>query len=176
MENNEKCFIDCHQGIIDNGKCDCVKPMSEKYLPYTPENITELAPGETFVFGSNLSGRHGKGAAKTALKWGAEYGRGLGHFGSTYAIPTVNHNISAALPIEEIEIFVDEFYLYVCDHPGLTFLVTEIGCGLAGHSVSAIAPLFKRFLKRNSAGELEYSKENVRLPKKFFDFLINYPL
>jgi hypothetical protein len=127
----------------------------------TPDSITDLADGEIFVFGSNMSGRHGKGAAKTAMKWGAKYGQARGIQGRTYGVPTVNSSITNKLPVDKIGIFVDELLATARINPELTFLVTEIGCGLAGHSVKDIAPLFADALHI----------PNVRLPRKFLRVL-----
>lgn len=109
----------------------------------TPENITKLEAGFIFVFGSNLSGRHGKGAAKTALGWGAKWGQADGLQGRTYGIPTKDATIRRTLTIEEIKPFVNDFIEFAKTRPDLTFLVTEIGCGLAGYKPKDIAPLFE---------------------------------
>jgi hypothetical protein len=124
----------------------------------TLDEIKSLQDGEIFVFGSNLSGRHGKGAAKTALGWGAKWGQGNGLQGRTYGIPTKDHSVRRTLSIEEIRLFVDEFIQFAKDNPQLTFLVTLIGCGLAGYKPKNIAPLF------NEAIEIE----NIHLPSKFW--------
>lgn len=126
----------------------------------TPEEITELQPAEIFVFGSNLSGRHGKGAAKQALQWGAKIGKGLGFEGSTYAIPTKDKNIQT-LPIPSIKEHVDNFIKFAKINQHLKFFVTAIGTGLAGYSAEEIAPLFK---------SAEYVN-NIYLPKKFWDLI-----
>ena len=96
-----------------------------------------------FVFGSNLAGRHGKGAALEArLKHGAIYGRGLGLQGNSYAIPTKDMYIRT-LPLDMIHRFVDGFIQFAHEHPTWTFNVTRIGCGLAGYQDHQIAPMFK---------------------------------
>lgn len=96
-----------------------------------------------FVFGSNLAGRHGAGAAKAAYdEHGAVYGNGVGRQGSSYAIPTKDRQIKT-LPLDKIKPHVDEFIEYAKKHPHLTFLVTRIGCGLAGYKDDDIAPMFK---------------------------------
>lgn len=96
-----------------------------------------------FVFGSNLAGRHGKGAALTARqKWGAQYGIGVGRTGCCYAIPTKDHHLNT-LPLSKIERYVEEFISYAVQRPELTFLVTPVGCGLAGYTHEQIKPLFK---------------------------------
>lgn len=129
----------------------------------TPGNITELKNNQIFVFGSNQSGRHGKGAAKTALNWGAIYGQAEGLQGKTYGIPTKDKNVKQTLQVNEIKSYVNRFIEFAKQHPELTFLVTEIGCGLAGLKPKQIAPLFKEC--RNL--------ENVWLPAKFWYELDN---
>lgn len=95
-----------------------------------------------FVFGSNLAGRHGAGAALSAMKFrGAEYGVGIGRTGNAYAIPTKDQNLKT-LPLTEIRRYVDVFIKYACDNYDLEFLVTEVGTGLAGYSKEDIAPMF----------------------------------
>jgi hypothetical protein len=126
-------------------------------MKITPENIKDIKPGEVFVFGSNLSGRHGKGAAKTALGWGARWGQASGIQGKTYGIPTKDASIRRTLSIEEIKPFVLDFIEYAGNHPGNTFFVTEIGCGLAGYKPKDIAPLFSDCI----------SMDNVCLPERF---------
>ena len=103
----------------------------------TPEFITELKPNEIFVFGSNLKGMHGGGAAYIAYrKFGAIMGQGVGLQGQSYAIPTMQGGTETIRP------YVDEFIRFAADHPQLTFLVTRIGCGIAGFTDDEIAPLF----------------------------------
>lgn len=98
---------------------------------------------DIFVFGSNLGGRHGAGAAKTAHKeWGAQWGICSGITGDSYAIPTKDQYLNI-LSLEEIKPFVDEFVQYAKDHLELTFLVTRVGTGLSKYSDVDIAPLFK---------------------------------
>lgn len=121
----------------------------------TPEWVTELAENEIFVFGSNLAGTHAGGAARLALKWGAIMGQGVGLQGQTYAIPTMQGGV------ETIKPYVDEFVDFASKHQQLTFLVTEIGCGIAGFTPQQIAPLFAR------ATEVE----NICLPKRFIEIL-----
>jgi len=96
-----------------------------------------------FVFGSNLAGVHGAGAAKYALETqGAVWGQGIGHFGDSYAIPTKDRDIRT-LPIDVIRVHVNGFIEYARNCPELTFQVTPIGCGLAGYTPKDIAPLFE---------------------------------
>jgi hypothetical protein len=97
-----------------------------------------------FVFGSNLAGRHGKGAALCALKeHGAIYGQGIGRQGNSYAIPTKDEHIKT-LPLASIRVFVSEFLGHARLNPYEKFEVTRIGCGLAGYKDSDIAPMFRR--------------------------------
>jgi hypothetical protein len=124
----------------------------------TPENINRLLNHEVFVFGSNLSGRHGKGAAKTALKWGAKWGQAAGMQGKTYGIPTKDASIRRTLSIEEIKPFVNDFIAWSKFHTSKTFYVTEIGCGLAGYAPKDVAPLFLEAI----------NVENIHLPAKFW--------
>lgn len=96
-----------------------------------------------FVFGSNLAGRHGAGAAKFARSHhGAVYGQGVGLQGNSYAIPTKDFNIKT-LPLQSIKPYVQAFLEFAEQNPGLEFFVTPIGCGLAGYSPEQIAPLFR---------------------------------
>ena len=119
---------------------------------FTPDFITELKENEIFVFGSNLEGMHGGGAARLAYeKFGAIWGQGVGLQGQSYGIPTMHGGIDAIKP------YVDEFIGFAKSHPELTFLVTRIGCGIAGFRDEEIAPLFKECI----------DIENVILPRSF---------
>lgn len=121
-------------------------------IRYTPGRITHLNENEVFVFGSNLGGMHGGGAARIAYEnFGAVWGEGVGHFGKTYAIPTMQGGV------ETIKPYVDQFIAYAAEHPELTFYVTRIGCGIAGFRDEEIAPLFKDCR----------DMDNVVLPKSF---------
>ena len=116
---------------------------------FTPEFITELKPGEIFVFGSNLGGFHAGGAARVAnQKFGAEWGVGVGLTGQCYAIPTMQGGV------ETIKPYVDEFIAFAKEHQNLTFLVTRIGCGIAGFTDDEISPLFEK----------AHDVENIVLP------------
>lgn len=96
-----------------------------------------------FVFGSNLAGRHGKGAALYAHDvYGAEYGVGIGRTGQAYAIPTKDAELNT-LALEYIHHQVKEFLEYARYYKGELFFVTRIGCGLAGYTDAQIAPMFK---------------------------------
>ena len=123
---------------------------------FTPEFITYLKGDEVFVFGSNLAGMHGGGAAYIAFKqFGAVMGCGVGLRGRSYAIPTMQGGV------ETIKPYVDDFIAFASAHPELFFFVTRIGCGIAGFRDKEIAPLFKEAL----------GLENVCLPKTFVTVL-----
>ncbi len=122
----------------------------------SPEKITQLAQNEIFVFGSNLRGAHAGGAALAAVfKFGAIPGQGVGLQGRSYAIPTMQGGV------ETIKPYVDEFLAFAKAHPTLKFLVTRIGCGIAGFADEEIAPLFKKAI----------DVENIYLPQSFIDIL-----
>jgi hypothetical protein len=104
--------------------------------------ITSLKQNEIFVFGSNTMGNHGKGAAKTAIGWGAKFGQGEGLMGRTYGIPTKGPGMRT-LPLNKIKDYIDRFIEFAKSNSQYKFLVTEIGCGLAGYRVKDIAPLFE---------------------------------
>lgn len=112
-----------------------------------------------FVFGSNLRGAHGAGAAKWALEHrGAKYGHGIGPQGNSYAIPTKDE-LLRPLPLAEILVYVRFFRAYAKTHTDLTFQVTPIGCGLAGYKPDQIAPMFRG------------APANCILPKEFLEML-----
>jgi hypothetical protein len=95
-----------------------------------------------FVFGSNLAGRHGKGAALTAYRnHGAIYGEGAGLQGQSYAIPTKDEDLKT-LPLSKIQRYVDQFVRFAKLNPDMIFEVTRVGCGLAGYDDNEIAPMF----------------------------------
>lgn len=120
------------------------------------DKIDSLKYNEVFVFGSNLAGGHGAGAAYAAVKkFGAIYGKGVGMQGKSYAIPTMHGGVDAIKP------YVDDFMEYAQTHPDMTFLVTKIGCGIAGFKESEIAPLFQR----------AYWIRNIHLPLDFWKIL-----
>jgi len=120
-------------------------------------------PREIFVFGSNLAGRHGKGAALAALKeHGAIYGQGFGLQGNSYAIPTKDERLRV-LPLYAICDYVDQFVQFADERGDLTFRLTPIGCGLAGYKPEQIAPFFRD------------APANVILPKVFRDCLRRAP-
>lgn len=125
-------------------------------LKYTPENITHLKEDEVFVFGSNLAGNHAGGAARIAReKFGAIMGQGVGLQGQSYAIPTMQGGVETIRP------YVDEFIDFANINYTKRFLVTKIGCGIAGFSVDQIAPLFADAIHLI----------NVKLPREFYQVL-----
>lgn len=122
------------------------------------DRIATLGENEIFVFGSNIQGAHGGGAAWFAHKqFGAEWGVGEGITGQTYALPTMEGK-------ESLKKAVDHFIACAKEHPELTFLVTAVGCGIAGYIPEEVAPLFKETL----------SMKNVYLPKVFVNILGEY--
>ena len=119
------------------------------------ERIVELGKNEIFVFGSNIQGAHGGGAARYAYqKFGAEWGVGEGLTGRTYALPTLESNASMKRAVEH-------FIICAKSHPEFTFLVTAVGCGIAGYTPDEVAPLFREATLL----------ENVYLPQVFLDVL-----
>lgn len=125
-------------------------------MRYTPDNITRLGQDEIFVFGSNLAGMHAGGAARVAReRFGAVMGQGTGLQGQSYAIPTMQGGVETIRP------YVDEFLDLAAEWDQTTFLVTRIGCGIAGFTDEEIAPLFDR----------AYDMYNVVLPRSFADII-----
>ena len=123
---------------------------------FTPERIDALKAGEIFVFGSNLAGMHAGGAARIAHKlFGAVWGQGVGLWGQSYAIPTMQGGV------ETIKPYADEFIAFASRHRAYTFYVTKIGCGIAGFTCEEIAPLFERAI----------ALPNVILPKEFVQII-----
>ena len=119
--------------FMERRKMDYMEYMEQKRT--TPERITSLQPNEIFVFGSNLRGMHGGGAAYIAYRsFGAIMGQGVGLQGQSYAIPTMQGGVETIRP--------------------LTFLVTRIGCGIAGFTDDEISPLFEK----------AHDVENIVLP------------
>ena len=118
--------------------------------------VVSLKPNEVFVFGSNLAGFHGGGAAAMALmRFGAVWGQGVGLQGQSYAIPTMQGGVETIAP------YVDEFIEFARNHPEKRFLVTEIGCGIAGFTPEEISPLFDKAV----------DVDNISLPQRFWEIL-----
>ena len=149
-------------GVVDNERIQDDEPtynrdMEKNIGRTTPDFITSLAENEIFVFGSNLAGFHGGGAARVAhQRFGAVWGQGVGLQGQSYAIPTMQGGV------ETIKPYVDEFIEFAKAHTDLKFLVTRIGCGIAGFKDVEIAPLFKKAM----------SVYNIFLPKEFYDIIV----
>lgn len=123
---------------------------------YTPEQITSLADNEVFVFGSNIAGSHGGGAARLAYeRFGAVWGEGVGLHGQSYAIPTMQGGVGTIKP------YVDEFIRFAKENRQLTFFVTRIGCGIAGFRDEEVAPLFKEAI----------DVDNIILPREFAEVI-----
>ncbi|GAA2892577.1 A1S_2505 family phage non-structural protein [Microbacterium esteraromaticum] len=122
-------------------------------MDITPDVVVTLRPDEVFVFGSNASGQHGGGAARVAYeRFGAVWGEGHGHHGRSYAIDTMS-----GLGVLASE--ARAFLTYAAEHPDLRFLLTPVGCGIAGYTPEQVAPLF--------AG----APDNVTVPSSFAPFL-----
>ncbi len=126
-------------------------------LRITSNNICRLRPNEVFVFGSNVYGQHGSGAARTAYeRFGAKWGQGVGFSGQSYAIPTMYEDLNS------IGVYINDFITFARIHQNLIFLVTPIGCGIAGYTAEQIAPLFRDAI----------NLKNVYLPEIFYKVLI----
>ena len=127
----------------------------------TNPQISDLESNGIFVPGTNEAGIHGAGAAALGYKkFGMKWGKGVGHSGECYGIPTKDFNIKT-LPVINIKHYVDQFIDYAKSRPDLTFHVTEIGCGLAGYEPKDIAPLFKGAI----------NIDNIHLPQRFWEVL-----
>ena len=125
----------------------------------TPDHITRLGANEVFVFGSNEQGLHYGGAARAALDhFGAIMGQGNGLQGKSYAIPSMSG-------LDVMGKYVREFCEFAKAHPEKRFLVTPIGCGIAGFTAREVAPLFK----------ICRDVDNISLPAVFWDIIGNRP-
>lgn len=130
--------------------------MKKRNYHITPEWVDKLTRCEIFVFGSNLQGQHHGGAARMAYeKFGAEWGAGNGRTGRCYAIPTMHGGL------EDIRPYVEQFIDYAAAHPDNRFLLTRIGCGIAGFTDKEMAPLFERCL----------DLPNVSIPKEWIPYI-----
>ena len=158
MDFAEPCGTPSYAPMYDMVK-ECIIPkestcMEKKRI--TPSFISTLKQNEIFVFGSNLQGIHAGGAARMArTNFGAVMGNGVGLQGQSYAIPTMQGGV------ETIKPYVDEFLAFASQHPELYFLVTPIGCGIAGFEPDDIAPLF----------EAAKNIENISLPEEFWEII-----
>lgn len=124
---------------------------------FSPSNITELSKCEVFVFGSNLQGTHGGGAARIAYnEFGAEWGVGEGPTGRCYAIPTMHGGLDVIRP------YVEDFLNYAKKHPMQRFLLTRVGCGIAGFKDSEMAPLFAEAI----------DIPNIAIPREWLPYML----
>lgn len=166
LQINEDLILKILKEKLINYKEIHIRIMAETQIKnnkISPKNITHLLKNEVFVFGSNLSGIHGAGAARLAKdKFGAIYGQGEGLQGNAYALPTKDININT-LKIEQIKEHVDKFIEVVKSNPNKLFLLTEVGCGLAGYKPRNIAPLFLNIMHL----------DNIRIPSTFYNILKN---
>ncbi len=129
--------------------------MNDHSNRITPYKIKSLKENEIFVFGSNKSGMHGGGAAHFAFEqFGAEWGVGEGLTGRCYALPTMEG-------IESFRQAVSTFIECAKQHQDLIFLVTAVGCGIAGYTPKEVAPMFKDAV----------DVPNVYLPKSFWNII-----
>lgn len=131
-------------------------------MEYTPENITSLKYGEIIVIGTNEFGFHGAGAARMAHeKFGANWGQGFGLMGNSFGIPTKDWKIRE-LHLTIIGFYARRFLEFAKLNPYLKFYLTKIGMGLAGKTLSEIAPIFYPVTNEPIS--------NVILPKEFWDY------
>lgn len=145
-------FSAAFPGILRTFVCNMRTYSGIERPEFTPDRITGLKADEIFVFGSNLAGMHGGGAAYVAFRqFGAVMGCGVGLRGQSYAIPTMQGGV------ETIKPYVDDFIAFAREHPELFFYVTRIGCGIAGFRDKEIAPLFSEAV----------GLDNVCLPESF---------
>ena len=156
-ESREARFREASRGYFEDDQS--AEPSGQREANESriaPDKITHLKPGEIFVFGSNLAGKHLSGAAHAAHQhYGAIWGQGVGLQGQSYAIPTMQGGVETIRP------YVDQFIQFAKAHPELKFLVTRIGCGIAGFREEEIAPLFKQ----------AENVKNIYLPDTFWDLL-----
>ena len=125
-----------------------------------PTKLISAKNDIVFVFGSNLAGIHGAGAAKEAFDhWDAEWGIGVGLTGHAYAIPTKNKHINS-LSLKLITPHIKDFVIYSRINDDKLFWLTRIGCGLAGYEDYTIAPLFRGIAN------------NVNIPEQWHKYLI----
>jgi hypothetical protein len=135
-------------------------------MKITPYEVEYLEPNEIFVFGSNEAGIHGAGAARLAYeRFGARLGQGFGLIGQSFALPTKDWSVGT-LELDVIEFYINRFEECVRINQHFKFMITRIGCGLAGYDAEDIAPLFKNFIEL----------ENVYLPEDFIEIINNLKL
>ena len=148
--------------VLEVFSSSCV--YGKRQRRYSPDRIDRLDANQVFVFGSNLRGAHGGGAARIAYEFfGAVMGQGVGMQGQCYAIPTMQGGV------ETIKPYVDEFIAYARHHQELDFMVTRIGCGIAGFREEEIAPLFLDSLDLPNVLLPESFKEIIFKQNRLFD-------
>jgi predicted NAD-dependent protein-ADP-ribosyltransferase YbiA (DUF1768 family)/alkylated DNA repair dioxygenase AlkB len=160
-EDGKQAIRDVYENTFS--KSATTQPSISVKREYTPENITSLKENEVFVFGSNIEGRHGKGAALTAKnKFGAKYGQAEGLQGQSYAIITKDLNKGErSISLDRIHEQLSEFVGYAEKNPNITFYVTKLGSSLAGYTELEIKKLFK------DINNEEIIPNNVILPKEY---------
>ncbi len=149
--------------------------MSVRRFQFTPEYIEDLHPSEVFVFGSNAAGNHYGGAARLAFeRFGAVWGVGEGLRGNSYAIPTLNGDMTV-VRATSLCYSLKEFLRVVECNPGYTFLLTKIGCGIAGWGVKTVARIFwqaaSEFYKGKWYAYVGSLPENLVIPVEFHDYM-----
>lgn len=147
----------CHAEVIAKAWNESMSCARRRHVFHEDGSIPK--GGEAFVFGSNLAGRHGAGAALVAKeRFGAMLGVGAGYMGDSpahcYAIPTKNDRL-AILPLEQIARHVSQFLAFAKAHPDMRFFVSRVGCGLAGYKDKDIAPMFAGA----TPGQCSFAKE-----------------
>jgi len=136
-------------------------------LRYTPEQIENLQPNQIFVFGSNKAGLHIGGAARIAYeKFGAEYGNGEGLQGQSYALPTLDEDLQKLSKDELAKRFL-RFLEIVLGNPYLEFLLTKVGCGIAGYSIEEVRDIFWQTIEKVKASGRGGKPANLIIPKEF---------
>lgn len=133
---------------------------------YTPEAIDNLCPGEVFVFGSNRNGDHCGGAAHVAHeRFGAKWGVGEGLMGRSYALPTLDESMGR-VSVADLEESFRKLFACAAEHPDLTFLLTKVGCGIAGWGVTEVGDALWRAAKGYYADGAPRLR-NIVLPREF---------
>jgi len=139
--------------VVDNGF------IKDNHMFVAPSHITHLNSNQIYVYGSNEKGIMGAGAALYGYRQGwIEWGNGISPSKKSYPIPTKDHFLKV-LSLDKIQQYVDKFKIYAKENPELEFLLTPIGCGLAGYTPEQIAPMFKD------------CPNNVFLPQCFIDII-----
>lgn len=136
---------------------------------YTPESIAFIYQHQVFVFGSNMNGAHIGGAARIAYdQYGAIWGYAEGRYGHSYAIPTLDKDFNKVTE-EQLEDSIDTFLEHVMNHKGTDFLLTKIGCGIAGWEVEDVKRIFWQAAQRTTTTFTHSSSlpTNLKIPKEF---------